>query len=42
MQSQIQALMSAIGGINELDKKEVAKRLIEKEAYNQVTDPSVS
>ena len=42
MQSQIQTLMSAIGGINELDKKEVAKRLIEKEAYTQVTDPSVS
>jgi integrase/recombinase XerD len=38
MQSQIQTLISAVGSINELDKREVAKQLIEKGAYKRSAD----
>ena len=35
MQSQIRSLISAVGCINEIDKKEVAKQLIENGVYKQ-------
>jgi methyl-accepting chemotaxis protein len=37
MQSQLQTLMSAVGHISELGKKEIAKHLIEVGAYKQDT-----